>query len=173
MSPIRQISPMAPTSLYRTLPAARRIALLTRLFSERKDVRALYIQRLVSRGGGFRAVTLNGWPVDRLAREVARLNVQTADDEIDLLHALYVDLEPAIQIRFLETAAVAHTGATIDEGLEPPFASAEAVARAATVVREEFGEDGLHYLRTIARYNPSAWPGLVELVAALPATPAA
>ncbi len=156
---------MATPSLYRELPAARRTAILTRLFTERKDVRALYIQRLVARGGGFRAVTLGSWPVDRLAREVVRLNVQTADDEVDLLHALYVDLEPAIQTRFLESAGVAHTGATIDETLEPPFATTEAVARAAAAVQAEHGEDGMHYLRTIARYNPAAWPGLGALIA--------
>ncbi len=156
---------MVSKSPYRALSADRRVALLKHLFSARKEARALYVQRLVSRGGGFRAVTVASWPVDKLAREVVRLNVQTADDEIDLLQALYVDVEPAIQIAFLEAAGVPHEGAVINDKLEPPFADAATVARAAAVVRERHGEDGLHYLRTIERYNGAAWPGLDAVLA--------
>ena len=155
----------ANKSPYRALPAARRVALLTRLFTERKEARAQFIQRLVSRGGGFRAVTLATWPVAKLAAEVVRMNAQSADDEVDLLQALYVDVEPAIQITFLEAAGVPHEGAVIDEKMEPPFADAAAVARAAAVVRERHGEEGLHYLLTIARYNGAAWPSLDDLLA--------
>ncbi len=158
---------MSTPSLYRALPVERRIALLTRLCRERKDVRAVYIQRLISRGGGYRAATLLSWPPDRLAKEVVRLNAQTADDEVDLLQALYVDVEPAIQTMFLAEAGVKSAGATIDESLEPPFCDAAAVARAAAKIRATFGADAEHYLRTIARYNPAAWPGITELAAGL------
>jgi hypothetical protein len=151
------------TSLYRELPAARRVALLTRLLTERKDSRAVFIQRMVARGGGFRAVTLMQWPPAKLAGEVVRLNAQTADDEIDLLQALYVDFEPAIQEAFVKAAGVKADGAVIDESLQPPYADAAAVERAAAAVRAQFGEDGAHYLRVIARYNPSAWPGIERL----------
>ncbi|MCE9601455.1 MAG: hypothetical protein K8S21_04465 [Gemmatimonadetes bacterium] len=151
-------------SIYRELPAPRRIALLTRLISERKDVKALYIQRMAKRGG-FRPVTLVTWPAAKLAQEVVRMNAQTAEDEIDLLQALYVDIEPAIQTAFLQAAGVKAAGAVIDETLEPPYAAAEPVARAAALVREQFGKDGVHYLRTIARYNPAGWPGISGLVA--------
>lgn len=157
---------MANPSLYRALPAARRVALLTRLIAERQDVRAVLVQRMTKRGG-FRAVTLMAWPPAKLAQEVVRLNAQTADDELDFLQALYVDVEPQIQAAFLEAAGVKAEGAVIDESLQPPFAGAEAVARAAAVVRERFGEDGVHYLRTIARYNPEAWPGVDGIVAPL------
>lgn len=158
---------MALPSMYRALPAARRVALLTTLISARKDSRALFIQRLVARGGGFRAVTLMTWPAARLASEVVRMNAQSAEDEIDLLQALYVDVEPAIQEAFLKAAGVKAEGAVIDEALEPPYAQADAVAKAAALVHSEFGEDGMHYLRTIARYNPSAWPGIEAVVAGL------
>lgn len=157
---------MASSSLYRALAPARRVALLTRLIGDRKELRALYIQRLVKRGGGFRAVTLMQWPAEKLAREIVRTNAQTSEDELDLLQALYVDVEPAIQETFLTAAGVAHEGATIEETLEPPFADAPAVARAAEAVRAAHGEDGVHYLRTIARYNGAAWPGIEPLVAA-------
>ena len=152
------------TSIYRSLPAARRVALLTRLISERKDSRAQFIQRMAKRGG-FRPVTLMSWPAAKLAQEVVRMNAQTAEDEIDLLQALYVDVEPAIQTAFLQAAGVKAEGAVIDETLEVPYAEAGAVARAAALVREQFGEDGVHYLRTIARYNPTGWPGIGEVVA--------
>lgn len=155
------------SSLYRALAPARRVALLTRLIGDRKELRALYIQRLVKRGGGFRAVTLMQWPAEKLARELVRTNAQTSEDELDLLQALYVDVEPAVQETFLSAAGVAHEGATIDESLEPPFADAAAVARAADAVQGAHGDDGLHYLRTIARYNGAAWPGIESLVAAL------
>lgn len=154
------------TSVYRSLPAARRVALLTRLISERKDSRALFTQRMAARGG-FRAVTLQQWPAAKLAQEVVRMNAQTAEDEVDLLQALYVDMEPAIQIAFLQAAGVKAAGAVIDEALEPPYAAAEPVARAAALVREQFGEEGMHYLRTIARYNPAGWPGIVEVLSVL------
>jgi len=155
------------TSPWRALPAARRIAILTRLCTERKEARALYIQRLIKRGGGYRAATLLSWPAERLVKEVVRLNAQTAEDEIDLLQALYVDLEPAVQTTFLTEAGVKRDGASIDESLTPPFCDAAAVQRAAAKVRAEHGDDGVHYLKTIARYNPVAWPGIEEIAAAL------
>lgn len=153
------------TSLYRELPAAKRIALVTTLMSSRKEARALFIQRMVTRGGGFRAVTLQSWPVAKLAAEVVRLNAQSADDELDLLQALYVDVEPAIQQRFLEVAGVKANGATIDESLEPPFASEAAIQKAADAILAQFGDDAKHYLRTIAHYNGAAWPGIEAVVA--------
>ena len=160
------------TSVYRSLAAARRVALLTRLITERKDSRAQFIQRMAKRGG-FRPVTLMSWPAAKLAQEVVRMNAQTAEDEIDLLQALYVDIEPAIQTAFLQAAGVKAEGAVIDESLEVPYAESAAVARAAALVREQFGEDGMHYLRTIARYNPAGWPGIVEVVEGMGAGTAA
>jgi hypothetical protein len=151
---------VATPTPYRTLPAARRVALLTHLLTTHRETRAVYIQRLVSRGGGFRAVTMQPWPADRIAREVVRLNAESAQDEVELLQLLYVDLEPGIQIAFLDATGVKHDGGKIDEDLELPYADAESVKRGADLLMEKHGEDGLHYLRTIARYNLSAWPGL-------------
>ena len=110
-------------SLYRALPSAKRVELLTRLIAERKDSKALFIQRMAKRGG-FRPVTLRQWPAAKLAQEVVRMNAQTADDEVDLLQALYVDFEPAIQTDFMQAAGVKGEGAVIDEALEPPYADA-------------------------------------------------
>lgn len=151
---------MPPQSPYRSLPAERRVALLVSAMSASREVRALYAGRLVARGGGFRAATLLAWPVERLAKEVVRLNAQSANDELDLLQYLYVDLEPAIQITFLDATGVKHEDGKIDEGLEPPFADADAVSRGADAVKAAHGEDGLRYLRTLVRYNLAAWPGL-------------
>ncbi|MGV3707568.1 MAG: hypothetical protein ACO1Q7_01920 [Gemmatimonas sp.] len=151
---------MANPTPYRALTPARRVALLTHLMTEHREMRAVYIQRLVSRGGGFRAVTMQPWPAEKIAKEVVRLNAENAQDEIELLQLLYVDLEPGIQIAFLDAAGVKHEDGKIDEELEAPFADAASVARAADAVREKHGDDGMHYLRTIARYNLPAWPGL-------------
>lgn len=154
-------------SLYRALPSAKRVSLLTRLISERKDARAVYIARM-SKRGGFRPVTLLQWPAAKLAQEVVRMNAQTADDEIDLLQALYVDLEPQIQADFLAAAGVKSDGAVIDEKLEAPYAGADAVAKAAKAIVATHGDDAVHYLRVIARYNPAGWPGIDEVLAGLP-----
>ena len=134
--------------------------LVLHALSEHKDARALYIQRLVARGGGFRAATLKGWPSDRLARELVRLRAEQPQDELELLQLLYVDLEPAIQITMLDAAGVPHEGGTMDSEMEPPFAEAGAVERGARAVVAGHGEDGLRYLRTLVRYNLVAWPGL-------------
>ena len=150
---------MSTPSPYRSLPAARRAAIVTQAIKLHRELRALYAQRLVARGGGFRAVTVQSWPVDRLAREVVRLNAETVQDELDLLHLLYVELEPAIQMAFLDTAGVPHEQGKIAETAEPPYADAAAVARAAKAVREHYGDDGRHYLTTIATYNLASWPG--------------
>lgn len=157
----------ASSSPYRALPAARRVALVTHAMTASRDTRAVYIQRLVARGGGFRAATLKTWPVDRLAREIVRMNAETASDEVDLLQLLYVDLEPAIQSTFLDAAGVAHEGGKIADEAEPPYADAAAVRRGAAAVRERHGDDGAHYLRTIARYNRGAWPGIDDVIAEL------
>ncbi len=154
---------MANLSPWRELPAARRAAILTKLISERKEARALYIARM-SKRGGFRAVTLQLWPPAKLAQEVVRMNAQTADDEMDLLQALYVDLEPEIQATFLAAAGVKSDGASIDEAAQPPFTDAAGVAKGAQAIRAKFGADAEHYLRTIARYNAPGWPGVEALL---------
>lgn len=151
---------MANLTPYRALPVERRVALVTHELTTSKDARNGYIQRLVARGGGFRPVTLRTWPIDRLAKEIVRRALETLPDEIGMLQALYVDLEPEIQIAFLDAAGVPHEGATIPEKLEPPFADAAAVAKAADQLIERFGDAGRHYLWTIAIFNGEAWPGL-------------
>ena len=157
---------MANPSPYRTLPAAKRVELVTHAAKSSREMRELYIQRLVARGGGFRAVALRAWPVDRLAREVVRTNAQSEQDELDLLHTLYVELEPAIQITFLDAAGVPHENGRMGETLEPPYADADAVQRAADAVVAQHGDDGRHYLRTLARYSRDGWPGIETLPAA-------
>jgi hypothetical protein len=147
-------------SPYRSLPSARRLALVTHFIKSSPQARELYVQRMASRPGGFRVVTLRSWPPDRLAAEVVRLNAQTAQDELDLLHLLYVELEPSIQITFLSAAGVAHENGVMPEDLVIPYADESAVARAAAAVREQHGDDGERYLRTLARYSPAAWPGI-------------
>lgn len=157
---------MASPSPYRSLPPAKRLALVTHaLTTGGRAARALYAGRLAARGGGFRAATVQAWPADRLAREVVRLNAETPQDELDLLHLLYVEREPAIQITFLDAAGVAHANGVMAEELTPPYADAEAVRRAAAAVRAEHGEEGERYLRTLARYSRDGWPG-IEAVAA-------
>lgn len=155
---------MPTTSPYRSLPADRRVALITQAMKLHRELRTLYAQRLVARGGGFRAVTVNSWPPAQLAREVVRLNPQSADDEVELLQALYLEVQPEIQASFLDAAGVAHAAGVIAESAEPPYASEAAVATGAAAVRAQHGDDGLHYLRTIARYNGAAWPGIDALV---------
>ena len=151
---------MATLSPYRSLPAERRIALVTHAVQASKEGRQLFIARLLAKGGGFRPVTLQSWNADRLAREVVRLRAETPQDEFDLLHLLYVELDPAIQTTFLEAAGVRHEGGKLPEDLEPPYCDAGAVTTGAAAVREKHGEEGERYLRTLARYNREGWPGI-------------
>lgn len=156
---------MATLSPYRSLSPERRLSLVTNAVKASRESRTIFIHRLASRPGGFRLVTLQSWPADKLAREVVRLKAETSQDEFDLLHLLYVELEPEIQVAFLDAAGVPHEAARMPDDLEPPYTDAEAVARAAAVVREQFGEEGERYLRTLARYNPDGWPGIAGIVA--------
>jgi hypothetical protein len=158
---------MATPSPYRSLPPARRADLLAHAIKSSREARVLYVQRLVQKGGGFRAVTLMSWPPDRLAREIVRLGAETAQDELDLLHHLYVEKEPEIQVTFLDEAGVKHENGRMAEELEPPYADADAVRRAAALVRERHGDDGMRYLRTLARYSREGWPGIEEVAAEL------
>ena len=155
-------TPSSSRTPYRALPATRRIQLVAHAISSHQGARATYIQRILARGGGFRAVTLQSWPAERLAREVVRLNAESAQDELELLQLLYVDLEPGVQITFLDAAGVKHENGKIAEELEVPYADAEGVKRGAAAVKEKHGEEGMHYLRTIARYGQDAWPGILE-----------
>jgi len=160
---------MAQPSPYRQLAPARRVELVTRAIKASKDMRAVMVTRMVSRGGGFRPATLLQWPADKLAREVVRLGAESADDELNLLNMLYVEFEPQIQAAFLDTAGVKHENGQMPEELEPPFADAESVAKAAAAVVEQFGEDGRLYLLTIAKYNGSGWPGLDGVISGMSA----
>lgn len=157
------------TSPYRSLPVERRVALVSHAISANKQGRALFTQRLAARPGGFRIVTLQSWPVDRLAREVVRLKAETPQDELDLLQLLYVELEPAIQITFLDAAGVKHENGVIPEDLTPPYADEEGVRRGAMAVREAHGENGVRYLRTLVKYSAPWWPGVETLVEEMPA----
>ena len=150
-------------SPYRTLSQERRLALVTHAIKTREG-RALFTQRLLARGGGFRAVTLNAWPADKLAREIVRMKAEQPQDELDLLHLLYVELEPAMQIDFLDTARVSHERGVMPEKLEPPFADENAVRLAAAKVMEQHGAEGLRYLQTLARYSAPGWPGIADIV---------
>lgn len=153
-------------SPYRSLPTDRRVSLLTHAIAVSREARALYVQRLVARGGGFRAVTLNSWPPERLAREIVRSNAEKPQDELDLLQMLYVDVDPSIQTTFLDAAGVQHQDGRLPDELEPPYADADAVSRGADAVRSQHGVDGERYLRTLSRYNPEAWPGIDSTLAA-------
>jgi hypothetical protein len=147
-------------SPYRSLPADRRVTLLTHVMRANKEARELYVHRLSSRPGGFRAVTLKTWPVDRLAKEIVRTNAQTAQDEFDLMHLLYVEIEPAIQIAFLDAAGVKHEGGQMPDDIVAPYTDEAGVRRGAAEVRAQFGEDGQRYLQTLAKYNREGWPGI-------------
>ncbi|MBI1810040.1 MAG: hypothetical protein HYR75_09105 [Gemmatimonadetes bacterium] len=151
----------APTP-WRALSAERRIEIVTQAVKRHRDLRAGLVQRLVARGGGFRSVTLLSWPPERLAKEVVRLNAQATQDELDLLHLLYVELEPAIQITFLDAAGVKHADGVIDESLEAPFCDEAATRRAVAAVRSAHGAACEHYLTTILTYGADSWPGLAS-----------
>ncbi len=158
---------MATPSPYRSLPSAQRVTLVAHTITNHKEARARFAQRLASRPGGFRASAVQTWPADRLAKEVVRMNAENATDELELLQLLYVELEPAIQIAFLESAGVAHEGGVIDETLEPPFCSSDAVKQAAEVVHGQFGDDGMRYLNALVRYSANAWPDIDSHVTAM------
>ena len=75
---------------YRSLPVERRIELVKHVIASGRDGRAFYIQRLAAKNG-FRPMTLQSWPADKLAKEVVRTRAETAQDELNLLHLLYVE----------------------------------------------------------------------------------
>jgi hypothetical protein len=160
---------MATPSPYRSLSAERRITLVTHVIGASKEGRALFVARLIKKGGGFRPQTLQTWSADRLAREVVRMRAEQPEDELELLHALYVELEPATQVTFLDAAGVKHEQGKIAEEVEPPYCDADAVRRASTVVRERHPEEAPRYLRTLARYNREGWPGIEQVAAELEA----
>ena len=153
---------MRSPSPYRSLPSERRVHLVMHLLRSNPGARSVYVAKLVSRGGGFRAVTVSAWPMERLAKEVVRLNVESAHDELELLQLLYVDLEPGIQSTFLDAAGVKHENGKIPDELEPPYAESVAVKAGAEAVIATHGVEGERYLYTIAKYGSSAWPGIVE-----------
>ena len=155
---------MATPTPYRTLPAEKRLQLVTHVIKASKEGRAIMVQRMMSRGG-FRPATLQSWPAEKLASEIVRMKAETGNDELDLLHLLYVELEPAIQTTFLEAAGVKHDNGKIPEELQSPYADEAGVKRGVAAVRAKHGEDGERYLRTLARYATEAWPGIESAIA--------
>jgi hypothetical protein len=154
---------MANLSPYRSLPPEKRVALVAHIIRASKEGRIIFVQRMMTRGG-FRPATLQQWPPDKLAAEVVRMKAETSNDELDLLHLLYVELEPAIQITFLDAAGVKHDNGKMADDLASPYADAAGVERGAKAVREQHGEDGMRYLRTLARYAANDWPGIERQV---------
>jgi hypothetical protein len=78
-----------------------------------------------------------------------------------------VELEPEIQSTFLDAAGRAARGRRIGDELETRTRTPTAVRRGAEAVLARHGADGAHYLRTLARYNAEAWPGIGAVVATL------
>ncbi len=156
---------MAVPSPYRSLPVASRVALLTHEITHSRESRATYITRVVSGGGGFRPETLKKWPPEQLAREIVRRGLETLHDEAALLQLLYVELEPQLQIEFLDGAGVRHEKGVIPEDLQAPCADAATVRRSAEALIAKHGDEARTYLKTIAVYNGDAWPGLAEMMA--------
>jgi hypothetical protein len=154
---------MAIPTPYRTLPAEKRVELVTHVIKASKEGRAIMVQRMMSRGG-FRPATLQSWPPEKLASEIVRMKAETGNDELDLLHLLYVELEPAIQTTFLEAAGVKHDNGKIPEELKSPYADEAGVKRGVAAVRAKHGEEGERYLKTLARYAAEAWPGIVAAI---------
>ena len=155
---------MATPSPYRSLPADKRLALVTHVIKASREGRAIMVQRMMSRGG-FRPMTLQQWPAEKLAAEVVRMKAESSNDELDLLHLLYVELEPAIQSTFLDAAGVKHENGKMADDLQSPYADAAGVARGIAAVRAKHGDDGERYLRTLARYAAKDWPGVESAVA--------
>jgi hypothetical protein len=155
---------MSAQSPYRQLPVERRVSLIAHELKKSRAARDGYIMRLVGKGGGFRPQTLRKWPVEQLAKEVVRRNMETPEEQLGLLQLLYVELEPQLQIDFLDAAGVAHTNGSMPEELEPPFAKDEAVRAAAEGLLAKHGEAARHYLVTIAAYNGEGWPGLAAML---------
>lgn len=153
-------------SPFKALPMERRQWLVLQALAKHKGAKALYAQRIAAKGGGFRASTLVSWPADKVGKEALRLGALTAQDELELLQLLYVDLEPQYQITFLDTMGVAHENGVLPEDLEVPYADAAAVKTGADAVLAAHGDAGRHYLRTLVVYNLAAWPGLDSIVPA-------
>jgi hypothetical protein len=131
-----------------------------------REARASFIQAMVQKGGGFRPETLRKWPVEQLTREIVRRNLETFGDELRLLQLLYVELEPELQIAFLDACGVKHDKGSIEEEKEGALADEATVRQAATGLLAAHGDKARHYLTTIAAYNSEAWPGLREMLAA-------
>lgn len=157
---------MALGAPYRSLTVERRLALVTHAISTSRDFRDAVIMRMVSRGGGFRPATLKTWSADRLAGEVVRRRLETPHDELQLLQTLYVELEPGLQIAFLDATGVKHDNGQIPEDLKAPLADEATVRQAAEGLIAQFGDDARSYLHTIAVYNGEAWPGLAAFLGA-------
>jgi hypothetical protein len=154
---------MATPTPYRSLPAEKRVALVTHVIKASKEGRMIFVQRMMSRGG-FRAQTLLQWPAEKLAGEIVRMKAESSSDELDLLHFLYVEMEPAIQITFLDAAGVKHDNGKMADDLASPYTDAAGVERGAKAVKEKHGEDGMRYLQTLARYAAEGWPGIEKQV---------
>src|ERR1041384_4248443 len=90
---------MAAPSPYRSLPAEKRVALVTHAVKSSREAKALYVQRMMARGG-FRQSTLMQWPAEKLAAEIVRTKAETSNDELDLLHLLYAQVVPALPTTF-------------------------------------------------------------------------
>lgn len=155
---------MKAVSPYRSLPTETRLRLVAHELVNDRDAKASYIQSVVRKGGGFRPETLRKWPVEQLSREIVRRNLEDFGDELRLLQLLYVELEPELQIEFLDGCGVAHEDGSITDESEGALADAEAVARAAESLIAAHGDRARHYLLTIATYNAEAWPGLAEVL---------
>lgn len=155
---------MKTLSPYKLLPVEQRTALVTAMLSRHPASRSAFITRLASRKGGFRAATFQPWPAEKIAREVVRAGVENIQDEVDLLQLLYVELEPAIQITFLDAAGVKHDNGTMPEELAPPFTDEAGTARAVRAVMASHGAAADHYLLTLATYAQAGWPGIVHAI---------
>ncbi len=155
-----------PATLYHSLSWEQRRAAVEVLLRTTPEFRNSVIRRFVLGVGGFRPETLRSWPLERLAREVVRRDLEAPCDDRFLLRIHYTETEPTIQEAFLEAAGVAHLGATISADSQEPFTDAETVEAASLVLVNRFGSAGIHYLACLHEYAADLWPGIAEAVEA-------
>lgn len=155
---------MSSASPYRSLPLDTRLRLVAHELTTDRDAKATFIQAMVQKGGGFRPETLRKWPVDRLARTIVTRKLETFGDELRLLQLLYVELEPGLQVAFLDACGVKHENGSIAEEKDGALADEATVRKAAEALIAAHGDRARHYLTTIAAYNGEAWPGLAGVL---------
>ncbi len=153
--------PDRPSALWKRMPLDKRVEAAAAFWrdTDAPDIQAQHIEAslILAKRLKFRAKSIQGLAVERRAKHLAQVSDVSDAIATRALIAYHFAAQRPLMSAFLEALGIAHEDGLIT-GDEVPAPTAEAIAAAATTVKNSFPPADVDlYLRTLATLDGDTW----------------